>query len=188
MNDVIKQTIQATQLPEYLPILKNELAGFKQREYETQAGICPIVKKEFSIEEMVVDHTHRIKDKQIGEDNSQLVRGIICNGANRLEGAIKSRFVRYGLSKHISLPEFLRNLAAYLENPPLGGMYIHPNELPKKTFEKFSKNDYKLICKYWSVISKKADIPPYPESRRMTKVWKSLLEKAKKEKELQNRK
>ena len=165
-------------MTDYEQITAAALVIFKEEHYNTQKGICPVTHAHFPKEQMVVDHTHKIKGKNIGDDNSQLIRGVICNGANRLEGAVKSRFTRYGLSKHISLPQFLRNLADYLEKPPLGGKYIHPSEIPKVKKEKLYKNDYKMVCKYWDKISKKP-IPEYPKAGTMTKQWRLWIAKAK---------
>jgi hypothetical protein len=99
------------------------------------------------VEEMVVDHSHSNNAKNLGTDDGSLIRGVINRQANILEGKITNSFIRCGLHKvNITLPEFLRNLADYLENPPLlHKNYIHPSEKPKEP--KLKKTSVNKIIK-----------------------------------------
>lgn len=135
--------------------------------HKKQKGICPIMKQKFPVDEMVVDHKHRKKSTPIGEDDCGLVRGIIQRQANVIEGKIANAFVRYGLVKFgITIPEFLRNLADYIENPPLlKKQLIHPKEKAKA--KKLKKSSYNKLKKWYSThIGTK--FPPYPKSGKLT--------------------
>lgn len=172
-------------MPALIQIKAIALPNFRKEEHLKQKSICPILKKEFPISDMVVDHKHKAKKDPISKHTGGLIRGVIHNSANRIEGKITGAYKRLGLEKQISLPELLRNLADYLENPPLGYKYIHPSEETKEPKEKFYKRDYKLIEKYWSRVSPKAKkLPEYPKPAGkntipfMTKKWKELLIKA----------
>lgn len=172
-------------MAEFIQIKAVDLPDFRRKEHLKQKSICPVLKKEFPIRDMVVDHKHKVKKDPIGKNNGGLIRGVIHNSVNRLEGKIVGAYTRLGLEKQITLPELLRNLADYLENHPLGYKYIHPSEEAKEPKEKFYKRDYQLIEKYWSRVSPKAKkLPEYPKPIGknmipfMTKKWKELLTKA----------
>ena len=102
--------------------------------HKKQDEICPILKMKFPIEDMVCDHQHHKNSINLGKpEEAGLIRGIIQRQANSIEGRISGAFIRMGLHKFdITLPEFLRNLADFIENPPLTHLkYIHPSEKPK---------------------------------------------------------
>lgn len=167
-------------MTELIHIKNSDLKSFKEEQHNKQKSKCPILKKEFPIEKMVVDHKHGRKDTPLGYNGSGLIRGVIENGVNRLEGKIQGCYTRFGLEKHISLPELLRNLADYLETPPLGKKYIHPSEIKAVKAPKLFKRDYNLVLFFWQQISPKArTIPEYPKSGLMTGKWPEWVAKAK---------
>jgi len=129
----------------------------KLKEYRIQKlkenNICPILKIELTEETAVVDHKHRQrKTDEINEENGGLIRGVINRFANAFLGKIENNYRRYGLHKYISLPDLLRNLADYIENPPFyDEKLIHPSErIPEKKIGKreFKKFKEFLLNKY----------------------------------------
>lgn len=165
---------------ELIHIKQSELKAFKEQFHQKQKNICPVLKKELPLEQMTVDHKHGKKGIPVGHNNMGLIRGILSNGVNRLEGKIQGAYVRFGLEKHITLPELLRNLADYLENPPIEQKYIHPSEVKAVKAPKLYKNDYKLVVKFWAEISPKSKtIPEYPKSGTMVGKFPEWVEKAK---------
>ena len=130
-----------------------------------QGMICPILKKEFPQSEMTLDHKHKRKNDPVGPNGDGLCRGVIHTTANALEGRILKDFMRTGVSKYISAPEFLRNLANYLENPPMEQIYVHHTE--KLKTPAMNKNDYNRIKKYWKFTHPKKALPKCP--RNITK-------------------
>jgi hypothetical protein len=152
---------------------------FKQLRYDQwikQKRICPILKREIEYKKAVFDHKHRTKTETIGEKGKGLLRGVIHFQANIIEGKIVKLYKRYGLHKFIALPELLRNIADYIENPPMKPEYIHPNERSKP--KKLGKRDFNRICKYYfQIYPKRRKLPVYPESGRMNNEFKLILEK-----------
>lgn len=144
------------------------LKDFRKEQYDKQGGICPILKIKIPFEDSVVDHLHAPKSISAGVNDAHMVRGIIQNGANAVEGSMLSIFKRRGLAKYISFADYLRNLAEYVENPPLfGSGYVHPAGKPQR--KTIGKRDFGRILKYWPKI--------YP--RRKQPVWKSKIKKGK---------
>ena len=173
---------------EFVPVHKGELSSFKERHHKAQHGVCPIIRRRFPLEEMVVDHKHKIKKTEaVSHTNGGLIRGVIHRNANQIEGIIKRGFKRFGLDKMgISIPEFLRNLADYLETPPIPQKFIHPSELPRTSLKRLSKTDFNRVLKYWSLMHKKPRKPPeYPKSGRMSDQWVVWIKQSK---EIQNAK
>ena len=82
---------------------------------------------------------------------------------------IVNAYKRYGLYKYIELPDLLRNLANYLEEPPLVHLkYVHPNELPKT--KKVSKREFNKLCKYYfKIYPNKTKKPNWPKSGKINK-------------------
>lgn len=141
---------------------QSELAEFKKKKYQEQNGICPLLGIKVPLEQMACDHKHRTKAETIGENGCGLIRGLIHLQANSLEGKISNGFKRYGLHKFgISLPDFLRNLADYLENAKTN--LIHPSEKAKK--QKITKTCYNKLAK---VARGKEKLPSYPKSGKLT--------------------
>lgn len=164
----------------------NKLKEFRKEQYDKQNGICPILKEWVPFEDVVVDHLHGKKTDIAGEGNAHMVRGIIHNYANACEGKFLSRFKRSGLSKFISFPDYLRNLADYLDNPPLfGSGYVHPEGKPK--MKAFGKREFNRVIKYWSQIYPRRKPPIWKDKGRngkvtgkmnLTKQWEQFIKEA----------
>lgn len=141
---------------------------------------CPILKLEFPLENMVLDHIHKLKNEE-HNINKGTIRTALHNSANALAGKIENNFKRYfGKNPPISLPEFLRNTADYLENEPYFEeendtriYFVHPNEVPKR--KKLGKRDLNKINKYYlKLYPNRKKIPQYVYH---TEEVKKLLEK-----------
>jgi len=128
---------------------------------------------EVPLEDTVVDHKHKASSALPGPNGDGLIRGVIHRGANALEGKIVNNFARVGLKGIISIPEYLRALADYLENPPIKQVFIHPSEKPKT--KKLGKRDYKKIVKFLLVTKPRSAPPEYPKSGKMSAKWEILL-------------
>lgn len=155
----------------------NQLVKLRLKQWQKQNKICPILKQKIKYEDSCWDHKHKTKAESLGEDGKGLLRGVLHFQANSWEGKCTNAFKRYGLHKfNISLPEALRNLADYIENPPMPPEYIHPNERPKA--KKIGKRDFNRIIKYYfQMFPKRRKLPVYPKRGKMTKEFSLLLEK-----------
>jgi len=158
-----------------------ELRTLRHKQWREQKSICPILKQIIRFEDSVFDHKHitrrEIEEGKVGEDGKGLLRGVLHDQANVMEGKIARLYKRYSLNKFIALPVLLRNIADYLENPPMPQKYIHPSEKPKA--KKLGKRDYNRIKKYYfEMYPKRRKIPEYPKSGKMTKEWEDMIEKA----------
>jgi len=166
-------------MPELKQITYPQLANLRFQQWEKQNKICPILKQKIEYKDAVIDHKHitkkEIQESKLGKDGKGLLRGSLHRQANSWEGKVTNAFKRYGLHKlNISLPEALRNLADYIENPPMEQKYIHPNEKPRP--EKIGKRQYNKICKhYFKMYPKRKKLPKYPKNGRITKELKKLL-------------
>jgi hypothetical protein len=160
---------------------QNELKKLREEEHSNQNGICPLLQVKIPSDKMVVDHRHKLKSEEPSLDGKGLVRGIIEFRANGIEGKITNAWKRYfGADEDnhpISLPDFLRNLANYLEEPPLDHLkLIHPKEKIKE--ELFAKRDYNKIKKYYfKIFPNRSKIPPYPKAKRpvLNDNWRELI-------------
>lgn len=115
-------------------INQKDLKKIRKFFHKKQNGICPILKMKFPVEDMVCDHSHTSNAKNLNKpEEAGLIRGIIHRQANTIEGKVTNSFIRTGLHKFdITLPEFLRNLADFIENPPMIHLqYKHPTEKSK---------------------------------------------------------
>lgn len=159
---------------EYKKIKHSELKALRQEMYDAQDGICPILKIKLPVEQFVVDHEHRKnKSKPIGSgDGSGLIRGAIQRHANALEGKITNNWRRNGMDKFdITLPDFLRNLADYLERDNTD--IVHPSELPSPKIVK--KSCFNKLVKAMQKEGKVA--PTYrlsPKGKKIQKLTKTL--------------
>lgn len=158
----------------YIQLTQKETKELRKKYWIKQGKKCAILRQKISFEDCVIDHKHRKKSEKIGVDGKGLCRGVLHYQANSLEGVILNKYIRYGLHKFISLPDFLRNLAHYLENPIIPQKYIYYKEKPKP--KKLGKRDYNRIKKYYfKLYPKRRKIPVYPKSGKMTKKWEKLL-------------
>ena len=161
-----------------IKITYKELKKFRYEQYLKQKGICPILKQIILFEDSVFDHKHKTKAEKIGKDGKGLLRGVIHFQANIMEGKIVRIYKRYGLNKFMPLPQLLRSIAYYIENPPMKPEYIHPNE---REYKKLGKRDYNRICKYYfQMYPKRRKLPVYPKSRKSNKELEQLLKMANK--------
>lgn len=156
-----------------------ELAELRKKQYKEQGCCCAVTGLPYGEDECVFDHRHKKKAEPLGgPDRLGLLRGVIGNKINVFEGKLYRMFKRYGLAEDIPLPDLLRNLADYIENPPIKEKIVHPDERPKR--EKLSIPDYKLVCKYWfAVYPLRRKFPSYPKDEIKTPRWKDLIEEAK---------
>ena len=148
---------------------QSELKRLREVAHKKQNNICPILKQYIHVEDMVVDHKHRRKDIPVGKYGCGIIRGVIQRQANVIEGKISNAYIRYGLHKfNVTLPNFLRNLADYLENPPLKNLNLaHPSEKEKP--KKLKKTAYNKLKKaYAEKYTGKAKFPLYPKSGKLT--------------------
>jgi len=150
------------------------------KQYKKQNKKCAVLNVKMPLSEMALDHKHKLKSEKPGIEGKGLCRGIINKHVNRLEGKISKSYVRYGIKKYgVSLSDLLRNLADYLENPPMKQIYIHKSEKPKKA--KLGKRDYNRICKYYfKIYPRRKKLPKYPKSGKTNKNWEKLLKKVNK--------
>ncbi len=157
---------------------QSELKELKRQLHDAQDNICPLLKIKVPLDEMVVDHKHKLKANPAGPNGDGLVRGAIEFRANAMEGKISNNWKRYyggDESKHpITLSDYLRNLADFLENPPCEQIYIHPSEKPK--VKKLGKRVFKKIAKLYAEEYPKRKELTYPKSCKPTKQIKLLAE------------
>lgn len=141
---------------------------------------CPLLKTEVTQDKVVLDHIHKNKDEAISKDKGT-VRNSIETRANMMEGKITNFWKRlYGSDENlypISLPDFLRNLADYLEEGAYeenGKYYVHPNEVQRP--KKVSKRNYNKLKKLYNEEEfvpkrkgqKKKPMLEYPKSGKLT--------------------
>ena len=159
-------------MKELVNLKQNDLKPLKEKWAEEQNFLCPILKKEIPLEKLVIDHLHKLKSEEPGLNGKGCCRGAIDFRANALEGKITNNFKRLGLEKDIKLPEFLRNLADYLENNHLNNeiLFIHPTEVIKEP--KLSKRSYNKLKKLYIG---KAKFPDFPSSGKLTKPLEKLF-------------
>ncbi len=153
----------------------SELKALREKWYNEQDGVCPILKVKIPLERAVVDHQHKLKSEEADETGKGLCRGCIDRSANALEGKISNNFRRLGLNKYIDLPSFLRNLADFLEKNKIHeeDQYIHPTEAPSKP--KLMKSNFNKLIKAMKNDPKSRKLPKY--TKNYTKNLQSLYEK-----------
>jgi hypothetical protein len=151
-----------------------DVKELRERLHEEQDKICPVCAQKMSHDAMALDHQHKLfADQPLLDDGAGLVRGAICMGCNSWEGRVTNSFKRMGLhKKDASFSDMLHNLADYLDRENLP--YLHPREVPKAL--KLKKSCYNKLVK---VYDKKAKIPDYPKSKKLTKKLKELFEEYK---------
>jgi len=170
-----KKILKEGGTPKKLKQLKySEIKKIRYEEHEKQNRICPLLKKEIPHDQTALDHKHKKRKQKIGVNNVGLCRGVVHKQANSLEGKISNSFRRMGLHKLVTLPAFLRNLADYLEDPPMKQIYIHPKEAPKK--RKLMKSEYNRIKKYYfRVYPNRKKVPKFPKKGYLSKKMEKIL-------------
>ena len=156
-------------------ITYTEFVNLRFDQWLLQDKTCPILDQLIKYEDACFDHKHKTKAEKLGEDGKGLLRGVLHFQANSWEGKVTNAFKRYGLHKfNVSLPEALRNLADYIENPPMKQEYIHPDERPKA--KKLGKRNFNRICKYYfQIFPGRRKLPEYPKSGKINEEFERLL-------------
>ena len=130
-------------------------------------GLCPICQNPITEGRACLDHSHQ----------SGLVRDTLCSSCNQWEGAIRSKWVRYGLSDKCDIVTMLLNMADHLK-PENEKPFMHPSEIQKKP--KLMKSSYNQLVKEIKnanrYLKKPIKIPCYPKSKKLTKRLKELYE------------
>ena len=151
MKNKLSQNTQDNHLIQLKQLKQSDIKPLSIKWHKEQEQICPILKQVINQNDVVIDHLHKKESEEASPDGKGLCRGAIHRQANSLEGRILKSFIRSGCHKFITLPEFLRNLADYLEdNRSIEGL-IHPSEAPKK--RKLTKRSYNKLKK--KVVSRK---------------------------------
>jgi hypothetical protein len=150
------------------------------RIHAEQNEICPLLKIKIPVEDTALDHKHKRKQDPCGPNGDGLVRGVISFRANSLEGKIANAWKRqfgYDTNKHpVPLPDFLRNLADYLEYPPIEQIYVHPTEKVKRP--KLQASKFNLVKRYWKYLYPRRKMPTFPKSGKVTEEFKLYMEQA----------
>jgi hypothetical protein len=138
-----------------------------------QGSICPILKQEFSVDTMVVDHKHKRKFDVIGTNDAGIIRGVIHNQVNVFEAKVMSAFIRCGLHKFIEISDLLHNLADFYDKPPLVHLgMVHPSEVKRK---KLTKRSYNKLRTAYNKNKIRKRLPNYPKSGILTVVLKEFF-------------
>lgn len=153
---------------------------YREKLWEMNNNKCPILKVEVPKDKMTLDHIHKLKAEPASEQRGT-IRNAIEFRANALEGKITNNWKRYfgtDESKYpISLPDYLRNLADYLEKGAYecedGNFYIHPNEAPPVA--KLGKAAFNKLKKLHTIKYPKRKELVYPKSGKLTVTWERLL-------------
>lgn len=126
-----------------------------------------------------LDHIHKLQADAYSEQKGT-IRNAIEFRANAIEGKITNNWKRYfgaDESKHpISLPNFLRNLADYLEAGAYSEndmFFVHPSEVQKE--KTVSKKNYNKLKRLYDKELRKKKFPDYPKSGKITKDLEKLF-------------
>jgi hypothetical protein len=151
-----------------IQLKSGDIKGLRKKLFKAQGDCCALLKKKIEWKDASLDHKHKLKHQKSGPFGRGLVRGVLHVQANSFEGKVNKAYVRYGLHKFIELPELLRNLADYLENPPCPQKYIHPSE--RDAAIKLGKREYKKLVKFYKQkYPNRKYVPLYPKSGKFTK-------------------
>lgn len=106
-------------------LARSQLRPMAQRMLAAQGGVCPLCGKpvDMSIKgEAVVDHDHV----------TGLIRGTLHRSCNAAEGKVANAAGRWGAKsmEYSAILPWLRNLLAYLDQPPQP--YIYPSHLTEE--------------------------------------------------------
>ncbi len=160
----------------FIEINQRQLTELRMKQWQKQKGICPVLNQVIHYEDSVMDHKHKTKKEKIGDDGKGLLRGILHFQANVFEGKVARLYKRYGLDKFIELPDLLKNLSCYLEDPPMEPKYIHPTE---REFKYLKKSEFNKIKKYYFAVYPRRKVFPFIFRKKMkiTKTLKEALQK-----------
>jgi len=158
---------------------QKDILTLKTKIWKENNGLCPLLNIKLPLEKCALDHIHKLIN-EIPSSQKGTIRNSIEFRANAMEGKITNNWKRYFGSDEtnhpITLPNFLRNLADYLEKGSYydGNYYIHPSEVIKP--EPLSKRNYNKLKKVYQLSGKKPKFPEYPKSKKVTKKLKLLFE------------
>jgi hypothetical protein len=170
--------VNKTNSPKLIQLTQSELLSLRERPWEKQGHICPILQQKIFLKDAVLDHKHKLKDELAGPDGKGLLRGVVHMHANIMEGKIARTYQQYHLDKFIPLPELLRNIADYIESPPMAPEFIHPNERPPQKI--LGKRLYNKVCKhYFTRYPRRKSIPAFPRKGKMTKEFEIIIKEMK---------
>lgn len=155
---------------------QQDIKELRQKLWQNNNQICPLLGTRVPLEKIVLDHIHKTSSEALST-NKGTVRNAIEFRANALEGKITNAFRRYfgaDESKHpITLPNYLRNLADYIEADAYsenGEYFIHPTEKKKESI--VSKRNYNILKKKYTGSIR---FPEYPKSKKLTNRLKELF-------------
>jgi len=172
----------------FIEMKSKDIKPLKEKLWLSNNKKCPLLGIDVELDKMALDHIHKLVAEPYSEQKGT-IRDAIEFRANAMEGKITNNWQRYfgaDKSKHpISLPEYLRNLADYLEKGAYSESgenevyYVHPNEVPKP--KKVSKRNYNKLKKLYLIDLKEGNVrkkfPEYPKSSKLTKDLRFLFEK-----------
>ena len=153
---------------------QKDIQQYRKEILDKQDGICPLTQQEIKDGLACLDHAH--EDSEHSETIEGQIRGVLNKYANSLEGSMRAKFKRSGLSKEITFEEFLLNLYNYLMDyrHPL----LHPSNKPRT--KKLQKRSYmelkKEVDKANNFLKRKIKMPEYPKSKRLTKKLKQMYQ------------
>lgn len=144
----------------YLP--QNQLAPFREK---NKPCICPILLE--SSDDWVVDHDHQ----------TGLIRGVISRKGNSFLGKVENYYLNRCSGDKAKLPEVLRGMAYFIENPPASEQRImHPVGLKQLT-NRFKRN----LSKHEQEVSlrilgaKKSEISSCKNVNERAALYRSLV-------------
>jgi len=168
-------------MKQLIQLKQKNIKELKEKLWLENNKICPLLGIEVELDKMVLDHIHKLKNEECSEQKGT-IRNALEFRANAMEGKITNNWKRYfgadETNHPISLPDFLRNLADYLEagayQDEEGNFYIHPSEEPKA--QKVSKRNYNKLKKEYGLSGRKKKFPDFPKSGKLTVGLKVLFE------------
>jgi hypothetical protein len=169
----------------FIEMKSKDIKSLKEKLWLKNNKKCPLLEIDVKLDKMALDHIHKLVAEPYSEQKGT-IRDAIEFRANALEGKITNNWQRYfgaDKSKHpISLPNYLRNLADYLEKGAYSEdetFFVHPNEVPKP--KKVSKRNYNKLKKLYLNELKEGNVrkkfPEYPKSSKLTKDLGILFKK-----------
>ena len=164
----------------FVEMKQKDIKTLKEKIWLQNNKRCPLLNIEVELDKCSLDHIHKLKSEAYDIEKGT-IRNTLEFRANAMEGKITNNWKRYfgsDASKHpCTLPDFLRNLADYLENPSYCETYdnedtyfIHPTEVP--AVPKLMKSSYNKLQR---VYNGKAKFPSYPKSGKLTKQLEKLF-------------
>lgn len=168
---------------ELVQMKAKDILSLKRKLWEMNDGKCPLLGIDVPLEKTALDHIHKLKSEECSEQKGT-IRNAIEFRANALEGKIVNNWKRYfgaDESQHpISLPNFLRNLADYLEagsynelDGEITKYFVHPSEKPSEPT--VSKKNYNKLVKM--LRENNENVIEYPKSCKLTNGLRALFEK-----------